>query len=180
MHSFNERSNFIATNALKMILMCFCFTPIFCNNDLRIDLGEVSLSEFPECDHEINHYRNKCEKQYHHLVQETLRRHAMDARTESVRRVKCCGIWHARDCVAEAALRVPSCGKHVALRFKNLPNDPTIKKDVADECSEYDESAPICVDTSFMFASIFNNTSIVFASIWNILALVIFKIIINL
>jgi hypothetical protein len=131
-----------------------------------IDLGEVFVNDVDNCEHQLRPLRLICEAQYRKSVNATIHRHNMDTSTESVRRAVCCGVWRARDCVANAAINIKDCGHNVAKRYQSMPSLPYIKEEVADMCSEYDENAPIC-----------SNASLLHISFWNIITLYILKFI---
>jgi hypothetical protein len=110
----------------------------------RIDLGEVDLSDSPNCENQLKKHRYECETNYREEVYKTLIKHGMNERSESVKREVCCGVWSAKDCVIKAAMDIPDCGPEVAKRYRALPTDPHIKEEVLDMCSEYGENTPIC------------------------------------
>jgi hypothetical protein len=110
----------------------------------RIDLGEVDLSDSPNCENQLKIHRYECEANYDKAVVEELVRHQMYEGSESVKREVCCGIWRAKDCVIKAAMDTTECGPEVAKRYQALPTDPHISEEVADMCSEYGENTPIC------------------------------------
>ncbi len=136
----------------KINLLLFCF--IVCqvkglnlfkpDRIPRIDLGEVDLSDSPNCENQLKEYRYECEANYIEEVFKTLTEHEMNERSESVKRKVCCGIWSAKACVIKAAMDIPDCGPEVAKRYRALPTDPHIKEEVLDTCSEYGENTPIC------------------------------------
>jgi hypothetical protein len=110
----------------------------------RIDLGEVDLSDSPNCENQLKKHRYECEANYREKVNKTLIKHGMNERSESVKREVCCGIWSAKACVIKAAMDTPDCGPDVAKLYRALPTDSHIKEEVADMCSEYSENTFIC------------------------------------
>lgn len=135
----------------------------------RIELGEVDLEIYPQCEELLAPLRHKCEAQYRRSVIDSIRRHNEDLRTESVRRATCCGIWRARQCVIDAAIAIKECGSRVASMYAELPTDRHTREEVADKCSEYDESAPICK----------NNGIGLVTTIWQLLFLMMLRFIID-
>jgi hypothetical protein len=168
MSVFKLNESCVATTLLLLIVTSSQFK-VNCVHLPKIYLGEVHLDQLPNCDQQLRPLRHNCELQYVKSVNETLRKHKWDITTESVRRATCCGIWRARDCVANAAISISECGEHVAKLYRELPTNPEVREEVADMCSEYDESAPIC-----------SNSSIFYASVWNLLSFSIFRIVIDL
>jgi hypothetical protein len=121
----------------------------------RIDLGEVDLSDTPNCENQLKKHRYECEANYRKAVIEELVRHQMYERSESVKLEVCCGIWRAKACVIKAANEIPECGDEVVKRYHVLPTDPHIEEEVADMCSEYREDSVICSQPESFTSGIF-------------------------
>ena len=165
-----QTTSSVTQQVLSVLIITLLFVPIDCWSIApRIEIGEVDLDMYPTCEQQLAPYRHKCEAQYRTSVIETLRSHNNDIRTESVRRATCCGIWRARQCVTEAALSIKDCGPHVAAMYANLPTDRYTKEEVADKCTEYDESAPICKNCGISLVT----------TIWQLLFVIVLRFIID-
>jgi hypothetical protein len=121
----------------------------------RIDLGEVDLSDTPDCENQLKKHRYECEANYRKAVMKELVRHQMYERSESVKLEVCCGVWRAKACVIKAANDIPECDDEVVKRYRVLPTDPHIEEEVADMCSEYSEDSVICSQPESFTSCIF-------------------------
>lgn len=87
---------------------------------------------------------DECVGQYMNKLRDALYAAQCNIYSETVRRHACCGVWVAKNCLAEKAISFSECGKNISDQYRQLPSAEYYKVEVADQCSEYMENSGVC------------------------------------
>jgi hypothetical protein len=116
------------------------------NNELipGLGLGDVNISDFFNCDNLLREQRDKCEDNYRQSVTHAMKKYNFNASLMYVKREVCCGFWKQKSCIIKAALKIWECGERAAKRYQLFSENPRVKQELSEKCSDYAENSEMC------------------------------------